>query len=283
MKEGLYKNVPVPDYEAWPAARSSILKLFESSAAHARHEMIHPREPTDALQMGQATHHAVLEPATFESLWIARPKIDRRTKVGKAEWQKFIDDNPGKEVLSISDFESCLRMRDAAYDHPTAKLLLTNPGFTECSLLWQDTMTTTWCKARLDRLTKLAGYSVVPDLKTTAFEATESRWQREVANRGYHVQAAHYLNGCDVIAPGIQRRFMWIVVEKSPPYGVAVYEPDQQMLEEGQRKIARYLELYHLAEQQNRWPSYDPGVVSVSLPRWAVTFEELEGDAAQEW
>jgi hypothetical protein len=258
-------------YEAIAAARASHLKMFELSAAHARHEMVNPREPSAALDLGQATHCAILEPDRFAKEWAEAPKVDRRTKAGKAQWAEFVAQAEGRQVLKASDYQTCLRLREAVYSHPTAGKLLSSPGAAEATILWQDDECEIECKGRLDYYTKLAGWPCIVDVKTTR-RGDPNGFAREIAAHSYHVQAAFYLEGLEAIEPN-ERRFFFIAVENFAPYCVGVYELDDQALDQGRRDMRRYLRLYAEATQKNVWPGYADGPQVLTLPAWAVKGE----------
>ena len=79
-KDGLYRSVPMSEYETWEAINHSILHILEKTPMHARYAKTVPREPTPALEMGDAFHAAVLEPERFEAEYAEAPCIGRKTK-----------------------------------------------------------------------------------------------------------------------------------------------------------------------------------------------------------
>ncbi len=272
-RPGIY-DVPVAIYESWPAARITHLKRFGKSAAHYRQAELEPRDPTPALELGRAVHHATLEPDTFEKEWIASPGYDKRTKKGQAAWAEWHLQHPLQSMLSAKDFQLCLNLREAAYSHPLAAKLLGGKGRNEISVLWIDPATGLPCKARLDRLTTFNSYSTIADVKTLK-DASPKEFARDVHKYGWHQQSAHYLNGLEVLLPRT-RRFIFIVLEKEPPYCVAIYEIDDQALDQGRREVAGFMQQYKDATTTDIWPGYDEGLRLISLPRWAQRQEENE-------
>lgn len=275
---GIHAGVPVAEYEAWDALRSSHLKAFRKTAAHARHAMLLPREPTEALELGQATHAAILEPGSFEAEWIAAPKLDRRTKAGKLKWAEFQEAQGTKQILKQHEYDLCLQMRDAVWEHPLAGAVLgERPGLNELSVLFEIPGAADQVppdrpgrlgKARVDRITVHEGWTVVADVKT-AIDASRPGFARAVANFDYHIQAAWYLDGLDVLEEH-PRRFWFIAVEKTPPFCVAVYELEPEALDAARVEIANYLDRYWLALREDRWPGYPAEVQFLALPRWRM-------------
>jgi exodeoxyribonuclease VIII len=108
--------------------------------------MIHPPQPTAAMDFGTALHCAVLEPIRFSKEYIAAPKVDRRTKEGKATWAAFEADNADKSVMDADDFLTVQRMRESAWAHPIAKQLLSGQGHNEVGAVWVNEETGITCK-----------------------------------------------------------------------------------------------------------------------------------------
>jgi hypothetical protein len=80
---------------------------------------------------------------------------------------------------------------------------------------------------------------------------------------GYHVQAAHYLNGLEA------EKFIFIAVEKSYPFAVAVYELDASALLEGGSLAFRDLRRIATCRGLDEWPGYSQEITTLSLPMWA--------------
>ena len=264
--------MPFETYLAWEACHFSILKLFERSALHAREALVHPAEQTAAQLLGQALHTAVLEPNDFEKRYVRAPHVDRRTKEGKAAWAVFEVEHPHALLLSADEHDACLEMRDAAWHHATAVGLLSGPGANELAVVWEDPDAKRRCKARLDRLTEFAGWTTIMDVKTTR-DASPKGFAREIATYQYQMQNAFYLDGLEALAPR-ERRFVFLAIEKTPPYAVACYELDPGSIELGRRAYKAALSEWSHAEETGLWPGYPPGIRELSLPPWA--FKEVE-------
>jgi exodeoxyribonuclease VIII len=101
------------------------------------------------------------------------------------------------------------------------------------------------------------------DVKTTE-DASASAFAKSIANYRYHVQDAHYREGFE------RDRFVWIAVEIKPPYAVAVYMDDSDMLALGQSHRDTDLRTYAECKAKNEWPGYPEVIQSIQLPRWAA-------------
>ena len=149
----------------------------------------------------------------------------------QSTWAQFQAENADRIVLTADEMDECRDLSRAVGAHPVAAELLKSPGHREVSLVWKDALSGLLCKARPDAFVKWDGYSTIVDLKTTR-DASPRGFAREVAIHGYHLQAAWYLAGADVLSP-VARRFVFVAVEKTPPYCVGLYELDSAALDAG--------------------------------------------------
>jgi len=79
----------------------------------------------------------------------------------------------------------------------------------------------------------------------------------------YDVQAAWYLDGVNQgFAKGEQMfsTFLFIAVEKEPPYGVAVYQLDEADIQRGREKARHDLETYTQAQTTGVFDAYSPQI-----------------------
>lgn len=273
---GLYPGTSEAEYDLWDAARFSLLKLFGKSAAHAHWELTHPGESTGPQKLGAAIHAAILEPERFEAEWVRGLKHGRKLKREREAWDELIEAHPDQEVMKADEYDLSLTLRDEAWKHPTARRLLQNGVHTEVGAIADvmgdiDLGLQVMCKCRVDLLTTLDDWTVVVDIKS-ARDASPGGFERAVANYDYHQQAAHYLAVLNALAP-VDRRFMFIAIEKEPPL-VAVYELELDALAQGQREVQSHLMQLALAKKTGVWSGYPAGVNLIGLPRWRRTYDE---------
>lgn len=243
-------------YHAHPALGSSRLRELLKSPAHFRANL---RRETEALQLGSLVHTLVLEPHTFPERYLVVPKIDGRTKEGKAAKAALADDpriavdgetmaEASACATSIMSHRVYQQIRDAQVEH---------------TVFWTDAETGIECKARFDVLGPL-----LVDLKTTR-DASPKGFQRAIATYGYHIQAAHYMAGAR--ANGMEPRgFLFACVETSPPYLPAGYLMGNPTLEQGESERREALLTYAQCLREDRWPGYnDDRIEVIDLPTWA--------------
>ena len=124
-------------------------------------------------------------------------------------------------------------------------------------------------KCRGVGLEYLPSKKIVVDLKTTT-DARPGAFSQSVARLGYHVQAAHYLDGVNAVrGDGAAEQFVFLAVEKDPPYGVLVGALDAEDIERGRDACRRGINRVAWCLENDKWPGYSSRVHRLSLPRWA--------------
>ncbi len=267
MESGFYK-LPDSEYFAVSAFHSSAVRKLLRSPAHYKESINKPR--TKAMNTGTAFHLSVLEPDEFTKRVVVSPKFDRRTKKGKEDYQEFQESLTSESViLKPEEFEDVQKMAENVLRHREAKKVLLN-GYRELAGFWKDGETP--CKMKIDYLTDK--YCI--DLKTTQ-NATYTDFSRSCVKYGYHYQAALYLRGLRKIAEiegtGYAEKFIFIAVESSPPYGVNVFMPTEDMLQAGSTGVARAMGIYESCMDTDDWPNYINKVNHLDLPKWAYNKE----------
>lgn len=235
---------------------------------------------TPALAFGRALHARILEPDTFARTYIAEQRhpfrrvteAQRNAKKPSDEtlraieyWDAWEIEAAGKIEISADDAAKVEAIRDAVMLHPVAGALFVG-GMAEATAVWIDPATGLLCKSRMDYWRP--DISVIGDLKTTE-DASPAGFARSVAKYRYAVQDAHYAAGAQ--AAGHDRpAFLFVAVEKEPPYAVAVYQLDREAIARGEELRARDMGLLYDCLQLDTWPSYAPVVSTLSLPAWAL-------------
>lgn len=263
------------EHEAYHADTTRIgksgLDLIRKSPAHYWARYLDPNrereEPTAALQLGTAVHHAVLEPHEFERRYQVLPEINKRTTAGKAEFEALMEHAKANGITFLleDDRTTCLRMRDAVHKHHAAKLLLAE-GVAEETVFWTDPETGAKCKCKRDWF---SGTGFITDLKTTT-DASPEGFPKSVINYRYHVQSAFYYDGHRHAFGAPPEGFAFIAVEKEPPYAVGVYYMTETVYKLGRKEYLTDLETYTKCLASNEWPAYSNDFVPLELPTWAT-------------
>lgn len=258
------------DYHATSAISKSTLDRAHKSAAHW---MAPSTPPTVAMSFGTAFHSMVLEPEDFNAQCAVSPALDRRTKAGKEAWSRFEQENEGKAIITSQECEAILAMKDAVQKHPKGRYLFSG-GKAEVSAFWQDSQTGLECKCRPDYVTSSG---LLVDLKSTQ-DASPEGFAKSAAKFRYHVQAAWYLNGWQCASGEKPLGFLFVAVEKQPPYNVGLYMLDPESLELGWRTATSDLNKIKRWMEEADWKvlersGYSPDIVELKLPAWAFMQE----------
>ena len=228
-----------------------------------------PTPPTNAMVFGSAFHKAVLEPDGFDGEFAVCPDVDLRTKDGKAVYGSFLEESAGKTVISRSEYEAIQGMRESVLANKYASALIS--GECEMSYYWADELTGVLCKARPDAVKRLKNTGVIADLKSCTRADTES-FTKDCVRYGYDLQAAMYKEAVE-LESGIPHTFVFIAVEKTPPYMLNVMQADEMMIKRGQELFREYIGIYAECERTGNWYGYNgfSGMINnLSLPAWML-------------
>ncbi|MAN60585.1 MAG: hypothetical protein CMI60_01430 [Parvibaculum sp.] len=260
------------DYYSVPALSHSRLKDIRHSPGHFRWKMDNAEPATDAMNLGSLVHAMVLEPHVLASQFVASPKFDRRTKVGKEERSKFFADHPDKKVVTVDEWEQATLMADAVLAHPGAGSLVDNViahGSAEREVYWED--------ARgINRKAKVDGLyygdhgdqsvpSYVIDLKTT-IDASPGGFRKSISKYCYGTQMAYYVEAANTAMRGA----VIIAVSKTPPFGVGLYRFNSEAIDRAALVVSRWLDVYEKCTKEGVWPTYWD-IQNVDVPDWFLT------------
>ncbi len=235
------KQLSNSEYRQSAGISNSDLSLISQSMSLLEWSRNAPREESDAAEIGTAVHAALLEPDEFSENYRRMPKFNRATKDGKEQAAAFEATNAGKIILPCDDYDKVIAMLDSVLAHPTAKALLTSPGWSESSIFFE--MNGVKCKCRPDRIVEPSVFSqhIIVDLKTTD---DIDKFAFSVRDYRYHCQDAFYTEGYRQHF-GELPRFIFVVVGKKRcmgRYPVRVLELRQEDKDAGRAKIIENLE-----------------------------------------
>ncbi len=276
---GVHEDMPDTDYFKAPGINKHSLDLIAESPARYWFEKLNPRPTTPAMILGRALHCLVLEPDLFPARFIQDKyegsqakdaKLWRAEQIAQGLTPLSTKRDPDKGAWGASDWDEIHLMADSIRANPIASALLEGAR-TELTMFWQDTNARgdgdpTWrlCKGRADFYNEAHG--LMGDIKTAA-DASFSGFARAVHDYRYEVQAAWYSDGaklCDLRVDG----FVFVVVEKTPPYLTACYTLPPDWLHQGRVKYRRDLETFHQCRQDGEWPGYEP-LRDLDMPSYA--------------
>lgn len=245
------------EYQALAALNYSGAKELLKSPAHFQTWLVEPAKETAAMRIGQAVHAAVLEPGHYAADFAVVPECDRRTKEGKEMFAEFQTLHAGK--VHLKQEEADLVGAVSAQIIVTMHRLNVKPVHREVPLAVSYNGVP--LKSCIDIIAE-DGY--LYDLKTTE-DASPRGFQQSVRAYRYNLQAYFYRLVADLAGMGRPLGFRFIVVEKAPPYAVAVYELGPNLTSYAIEDFERAVKLYADCTASGEWPGYptEPQVIDV--------------------
>lgn len=244
-----------------PLSFSSLSK-FAISPLHYLSYLTQPKEVTPALIIGKAVHASILQPSEFARCYAVQPQADGRTKEGKEIKVEFQKANQGKTILTPDQADLVMNITESVNNHPHAFELLSACTWKETKICFEI--------GGLPFISYLDGISpnCILEIKTTE-RADANSFGRDAYNFKYHLQAAIYSQ-----ATGLNS-VKYIVIEKSAPYAINIFQADEDYLEAGQRLLKRLTaEFKSCMDQDNFWKGYEywrfSKEESLILPAWAL-------------
>lgn len=266
LSPGIYtaEELSNEQYHSHPAISKSGLDQVNRSPAHYKAWLEEPSKETPALVFGSAFHMAILEPEKFKQTYISNPGINRRTKAGKAEWDALMAS--GVTVLPDDDFRAIEGMRASLFEHPISRTLIVESEH-ETSGIWRNIEYEVDVKCRPDIWHE--GKGIIADLKSTNDAREESFGKSSYVYR-YDVQAAFYRDIWYNLTHQPVRAFLFIAVEKEPPYAVKVHNVPPHVMAFGRQRYRLDLDMYARCLREDFWPAYSPDIADLELPKWVM-------------
>lgn len=318
---GLIAGMTNEQYHSAPGLSSSQIKVMGQSALAYWDAYINPdREPREykhCFAVGDGTHKLVLEPGTFEQTYAvgfdksAHPgaldsgddlkkacseaglmvsgtkRALAQRLVDEADYQRskimlFLEEDhnatmAGKIAIPSKDYKNMLGMLRAIQSDPLTSGLLAGA---ECeqSFFWRDA-DGILRKCRTDLIT--ADGAFICDVKTTD-DVSKAGFGRSIANYGYHISAAWYLDVLQgLYGNDAPQGFAFIAVQKTRPFDVAVHYLTDAQIHLGRLIYRKYLATLVECMQTGIWPGTARGeLIEAELPAWEMRkIEYLEAEA----
>ena len=261
FKPGIYSIAAERYHAANGVSKTMLDYLANQTPAHLQAYLMGlAKEETPAMRFGTIVHRALLEPDTYREGFHVKPEGMKLTTKAGIQWQEEHRELP---IITQPESDTIDAMVSSVHCHPFAKRLLSGCQ-PEQSIFVEDGHGTLR-KCRLDALTK---GNVIPDIKTAESAAIDS-FEKSVSRYRYHVQAAFYLDNCNLA--GIQKDlFFFIVVEKTAPYLVRCLQLNGDVIQFGKSLYQRDIQIYRNCLESGRWPGWGDGYDEVALPPWEL-------------
>ncbi|WP_042408153.1 PD-(D/E)XK nuclease-like domain-containing protein [Streptacidiphilus carbonis] len=262
---GVYDDISIEEYHADKTSLSTTgakLLLPPSCPAKFRYAQDNPQPPKKTFDIGQAAHSIVLGDGPELALVDHERWDTKEAKFAVREARER-----GAVPLKRGDFEAVHGMADAIRRHPNVGPMFA-AGVAERSVYWRHQETGVLCRARPDWLTETrTGQTAIVDLKSAAAADLESL-QKALWNFGYYLQEAWYRSGVRAALGAVDPLFIFVFVEKTPPYVVTPIRLDHEAQRIGAAQRAIALNIYRTCVDEGRWPGYVDDIEILPLPVW---------------
>ena len=224
---------------------SSGIKNFLKSPKFYYYEKYEKTEKDDGrhFAIGSALHELIMEPELFNSNYIVTQKFDRRTKVGKQEYNDFLEKNKNKTLINEDEMDMMNKMINNVVSNETFMSLLKD-SHREMSVYVIDEETGLKLKMRPDIL--CINKSTIVDIKS-CIDSTPKSFKSSVYNYGYNISAAFYM---DYVG---KENYVFAAIEKQQPYQMGLYTLNDDMIEFGRSQYKMALKLMKWSYENNYW------------------------------
>lgn len=278
-------DMPDVEYHARPELSSTgarlLLPEYKGSPKKFLWEQTHKRT-SRAFDLGHAVHSRILGVGAGIVVYPPEhltPSGNVSTKAATVEWEQE-QRAAGRAPVSPEELDRVKAMSDAVLNHPTARLYLEVAVHREVSVFAD--VDGVPCRARFDALSDVTRNGVYAvDLKS-AEDATKEGLEFAVKRLGYDVQEAHYEDVYEASEGRPIDVFVFIVVEKRPPFEVTVFELPDMWVQMGRTKAAEARRVFAECTESGVWPGYDQAVQILDPPAWAVIEHEMRYDQGSE-
>ena len=247
------------------------------------------KKKTKALLIGEVFHCALMEPHLFFKRYIVgNGNIDKRTKEGKALYYKYVQAGKGKKYIDLNVYNTALAMRAAVYNHPIANKLFKR-GTAEKIHTFVDPETGIKCKIKPDwetperylvdlksALDASCDFSndeteyndfgqIIPQIEN-GFPVTNKKYSgfpKSVFNYRYDVQDAFYSDGYGIATGQKAEAFIFVAVEKEPPFEVSLYVLSDDIKAGGRAAYKRNLATLKQCRETNNYPGYPTKIIKI--------------------
>lgn len=282
MREGLWAGLDEEIYHNHKAApevnRGLIVEMVTETPEHVKASIdgLRVKKITEAMQIGLLVDKALLEPDRFKegvSHWVVPDGMKLSTKEGIA-WKKdhLGPDEGGLPRLKSDAAKDISGMIEKIMKHKQARAMVELAVKQESAFAFdKDTGLLRKCRSDM-RLSDLDGRIVVGDLKSTMpGGATSGIWSSHCARRGYHIQSVFYSDIYNDLFNGANPAFLFLVVERKPPYSVRVFQIDMEGRTAAREKCKRALEMFAKCKASGVWPGYREEIETIKLPSWELS------------
>lgn len=270
MKPGIY-SMAADAYHADPVPEASLsgsvaIPLVHRSPRHAwwAHPRLNPAyEPksSDRMDLGTVAHALLLGTGGDISV------IDADNYTTKAAREaRDAAREAGRTPVLTAAYEQAEKMARKATEYLNEALHRWGDGKPEQVLIWQEG--DAWCRGMVDWL--MDDRLTVIDYKTTGTSARPDDVERHLFDMNYHLKAAFYERGLNVLHPegAGRRKFLFLFQETDAPYECSLVGLSEGAMMIGRKQATYAIRRWQQCMRSGEWPGYGDRTHAAVPPPW---------------
>ena len=260
----LQKNIAGREYHADTASPTnlegpvskSMLWRFSESAFKWRYGK--PPVSTAAMDLGSLVHSLCFTPDSVTEDYAVSEFDSFRTKAAQ-EWR---DAQVGKTVITQETMSKAQDIADVVMNDQE----LFSLGEKDYEVAVYASIGATPVKGMVDIAPRHG--NVLADLKTTSTIGSLDALTRLVVNRGYHWQAALYLDLWNAVTGENRDQFWFLFVETDAPHETAWVSLPPKLIDLGREGYMNAIAKFQNCLAKDVWPRTIEGVQEIPVPKW---------------
>ena len=258
LGKAYYLRTATPRNLTAPVSKS-LLWDFNESPYKWRHSS--GKEVTKAMDLGTLIHSAILEPETaLTDIAAVSPFPDFRTKAAQ-EWR---DDQRemGRMIATDADIRTASGCEQVFSEDYAQRF---GVGYKSEVAVFAE-IGATQIKGMIDLVPD--SLDLLVDLKTTARIGSLREIANTIITRGYHWQAALYLDLWNAASGENRNRFVFCFIEVTEPYETAWVEVSRELIEAGRAGYMNALAKWQSCIAIDVWPRQHEGITLIEKPAY---------------
>lgn len=263
LPTGTYHSDPCPE----PSLSGSVaIPLVHRSPRHAW--WAHPRlndaaetQESNRMDLGTVAHALLLGAGGEIEI------IDAENYTTKAAREaRDAARAAGKTPVIASAYEQAQAMADRARTFLDNAVLGWTDGKPEQCLFWREG--DAWCRGMVDWLQ--SDRRTVIDYKTTGTSARPDDVERHLFDMHYHLKAAFYERGLNVLCPEAigRRKFLFLFQETDAPYECSLVTLSEAAMTIGRKQATYAIRRWQQCMRSGVWPGYGLSWHTAAPPPW---------------
>lgn len=282
--DGVHLGIPMPGYVAMPLPSSGTPGKLRRGTLEGVKKSIYGGDSggggSAAQKLGNVVHAAVLEPDSFESMFMPLPfadpekyrtgggaisKTPKATKDYRVAVEAQRAEFPDHEHVEETEYRKGLAMRDNVFTDPEVKTLLQAPGLIEATIVVTDPWFGLRWKFRPDK--HIAQIAAILSVKTCQ-NAREDVFTHDFFKFQYHMK--EWLYAALLPVAGLEVRNPWMLaIESTGTHDFQLFAINEAYLDMGEQLVMKYARVIAEAFDRDEWPGLPAGLIDLAPPDYA--------------